>query len=74
VVTCKNGISTFWRIGWHGVNVLIGLSILTYGWHGGSDVLIVSSSSANWWHGGSAQDWDKSFHFWRMGGKEGVIF
>jgi hypothetical protein len=48
LAACKNGISP---------------SILTNGWHGGSDVLIGSYSSAYWWHGGRVQELYNSINF-----------
>jgi hypothetical protein len=38
-------------------------SILAYGWHGGSDVLIGSSILGYGWNGGRVQEWHMAYIF-----------
>jgi hypothetical protein len=67
--------STNWRMGGMAVacKIVISPSILTCGWHGGSDVLIGPSISAYGWHGARAEEWYKCIHFGVWGGMEIVM-
>jgi hypothetical protein len=41
-------------------------SILAYGWHGGSTVLVGPLILAYGWNDGRLQEWHMSIHFWRI--------